>query len=142
MQPRGTRGHTHPLSKTLNYCKRFCLQANLQLSRHDGSPLAKDSVSALTPKGEGVQIIGVFGVGSGEALFAKRASPVTLQKTLELLQPPLLFPPGLAAACCLFSHGFPCRRGEKRLRPTVNHPHEHFERDGEGYLVRLQKFAV
>jgi hypothetical protein len=27
-----------------------------------------------------VKIIGVFGEGSGEALFAKRASPVTLHK--------------------------------------------------------------
>ena len=30
-----------------------------------------------------MQIIGVFGVGSGEALFAKRASPVTLQEILR-----------------------------------------------------------
>jgi hypothetical protein len=29
-----------------------------------------------------VQVIGVFGVGSGEALFARKASPVTLQEIL------------------------------------------------------------
>ena len=38
----------------------------------------------LPPRGNGCKPLGVFGEGSGEALFAKRASPVTLPKTHEL----------------------------------------------------------
>jgi hypothetical protein len=37
-------------------------------------------VSAESIRRERLQIIGVFGEGSGEALLAKRASPVTLHE--------------------------------------------------------------
>jgi len=43
-----------------------------------------DAFAVASSGGNGNMILGVFGEGSGEALFAKRASPVTLLKSLTL----------------------------------------------------------
>ena len=67
-----------PPSKTPNYANKFSFAQCRSEGKRDGRFA---SVSDLAPKRQGLQLIGVFGEGSGEALFAKRASPETLDKS-------------------------------------------------------------